>query len=284
MSNDFPSDPSAYRVVTTRWEGTGPIKTMRVEVAATGRALVTWDWTDADGWGPADAMVKGARELDGNTDPDDLTMPSEAAIIAYSLDYAGVTPREPDGTPTGWRNAVLLVEAIERDGGSPYSGLERAGTFHDNNSGCPATAASIRLVAQNLLDSATIGGGAAPTWRVTFHHDQAAPVDDEPEDTSHERDTFVPHPDEEHAAPRPLLDRLDEQHRLLSDLVGLTVDEETTRALNDAFEAITELLATAHGLMTAMQRMAPAAVADEPEDVSRAFRSLAAAVAKWEGR
>jgi hypothetical protein len=95
VAYDWPTDPAAYRVVTTRWEGTGPVKTMAVVVKNDDRPLATWDWTNADSEGAADAMLRECRETDGFDAASDY-MPTDHTIIAYTMDYSGITADEDE--------------------------------------------------------------------------------------------------------------------------------------------------------------------------------------------
>lgn len=198
----FPSDPAAYCVEITR-AGSGPVEHIAVRVTADGALLDEWseafDRLDTllakalergryePGAMPTDEHIIEAALEEHGLLRDDMTDPAGLGLLGEDgepePDCSGIEGSVPEGAD-GWRDAVLLVEAFDRDGGSPYSGLERAGSFHDANRDCSTSASAIRLVARGLVDSATIGGGSAPAWRVTFHHDQEATI--EAEDTAAE--------------------------------------------------------------------------------------------------
>lgn len=90
--------------------------------------------------------------------------------------------------------------------------------------------------------------------------------------------------DDDTAPGGTLLERLDRQHGLLSDLVGLTVDSETTAVIHDAGVAIAELigaLGTTLGLIT-KHNLAVALADGNALDFAR-LEAARATLAKWEG-
>lgn len=153
---DWPADPAAYRVETTR--DANVIATIAVLVQADGRPLLTLDWTQRDTEGAAQAILADALAY-GRYAPD--AMPSDEHIILAAMEHCGLTPDE-DGDDTAPGGSI--VERLDRQHGllSDLVGLtvdsETTAVIGDASDAITEMLHALREAKQLLEDGGIAGG------------------------------------------------------------------------------------------------------------------------------